>query len=629
MANLTMDLTASNKNYKDSKVFRISKQGQLVDFETAVHPSSLHVYLISGGVNNVELILNTDYEITADFISSCDNDLSSAKLLDGSFDGYFIRGIKMLRGVELGSYYTISVEYQRLYPNQLRTQYYHNEPLEITPELMYDVVRSIENLKLLTSRVTDVSDFANNTIILEPDPYKTNTNNDIVNEEHSVDVANGKYIVAPKAGGYYLDSLSVEFPSINYTLVKDKDYFVVGMDEAKTKAAVYPSPVYKYIAIVTPISGSITINYHAYGGEPTIDNYRTLHNGINNIIQFLNGSKTITEDNLGSTEILTSLYERVEDLEARVRRLQGTPAYGDITDGKACLLSLLATTTGIHWYTIASLYLCNGDNMAPSTADTFIFRLQSLYSHFQFTAAVSVDLGNNEGDRFNVNIISDNYPRGYIPFRDYSNVSTIIRPQLRVVWNESDHATGAYLQLGFELKGLTEEKIAIEDMSGHESCWKLIPSSVTAALPQDTDFTLPNGTSIWSTSLEHSKQETMLVPFRKGILIWNGSKQMNEVVGWDSLTINDSYLDPNTNIDKFTKLRVGVEESDGLQFPVDIPFHGYTHLKGHASFTYQDQPAYINAEIYREDGNITIRLNYDITAMEANPIYIKDLVIFL
>lgn len=50
--------------------------------------------------------------------------------------------------------------------------------------------------------------------------------------------------------------------------------------------------------------------------------------------------------------------------------------------------------------------------------DTFVFRLQTQLSHIQFTVAVSVDLNNKGADRLNVNVISENYPRGYVPFTD-------------------------------------------------------------------------------------------------------------------------------------------------------------------------------------------------------------------
>ena len=634
MSNLTMDLTGTLANYSESnRVFRIFKYNQLVDFETTVFTNSIHVYMISGGVTT-ELEFGTDYTVPEEFINSCDNDISSAKLMDPAFDADLCRGIKMLRGVSYGTTYTIAINYQRLYPNQLRTAYFHNEPLNITPELMLDVVTSIERLKLLSNNVADVTSVSSaSSILLELDESKTNINNYITDEEHFINVSGGRFVIQPKGGSFYYDSVKVYHPASNEVLTLGVDYFIVGMDEAKTKATSHTSPVYNFIMIVKSISDTVEISYHAYGGDPTLDNYRELLKNINNITEYLNDAKTVTEDNLGSTELMTSLFNRIEILESEMRRLQGVPSYGDITSGKCVLLKLYTPTPGLHWYTIANLYNINGVGTVPCTADTFTFRLQTNISHIQFTASVSFDMNNNENDRVNVNVINENYPRGYIPFTDYSGVANIIQPQIRVVWNESDTVTGASLQLGFELKGMVEETVSIEDLSGHESCWKLVDEITTVTVPNDSDFLLPDNSSVWSSLLSSSKKEDMLVPFNKGYLVWCGTQSLNRLIdGWQYFEVSDDLLiDHNTNIRKFTGLRLDIEEVGGYQFPIDIKFNSGTEaLKGHATFTHQNKVAYINAEVYRDNGKIVIRINYDITAgITSNELNLIDLVILL
>lgn len=634
MSNLTMDLTGTLANYSESnRVFRIFKYNQLVDFETTVFTDSIHVFMISGGVTT-ELEFGTDYVIPEEFINPCDNDMSAAKLMDPSFNADLCRGIKMLRGVSYGTTYTIAINYQRLYPNQLRTAYFHNEPLNITPELMLDVVTSIERLKLLSNNVADVTSVsAASSILLELDESKTNLNNYITEEEHLLNVAGGRFVIQPKGGSFYYDSVTVYHPASDETLTLGVDYFIVGMDEAKTKATSHTAPVYNFIMIVKPISDMVKVSYHAYGGDPTLDNYRELLKNINNITEYLNDAKTVTEDNLGSTELMTSLFNRIETLESEMRRLQGVPSYGDITAGKCVLLKLYTPTPGLHWYTIANLYNINGVGTVPCTADTFTFRLQTNISHIQFTASVSFDMNNNENDRVNVNVINENYPRGYIPFTDYSGAANIIQPQIRVVWNESDTVTGASLQLGFELKGMLEETVSIEDLSGHESCWKLVTETSTVTVPDDSDFLLPDNSSVWSSLLPSSKKEDMLVPFNKGHLAWCGTQSLNRPdEGWQYFEVSDELLiDHNTNIRKFTGLRLDIEEVGGYQFPIDIKFNSGTEaLKGHATFTHQNNIAYINAEVYRDNGKIVIRLNYDIVAgITSNELNLKDMVILL
>lgn len=633
MSNLNMDLSGSLETYKETgKVFRIFKYEQNVDFESTVFKDTLDVKVISGGITE-DLVYGTDYIIPDEFKKSCDNDISRAKFQDPSFDRELISGIQIIRGYTVD--YTICVAYQRLYPNHIRTAYFHNEPLNLTPELMLDVLQSIEQLKVLTNKVTEVTSISDSeSILLELDTSETNNNNKIADEPHLVDVVNGRFMVQPKGGSFYRDSVSVYHPDSDTKLVLNKDYFIVGMDEAKTKATSSPAPVYNFIMITKQLTGKILVSYHAFGGDPTLDNYKELLSHYNNLVNYINDAKTVTEESLGSTSVMTSLFERVETLEKEMRRLQGSPAYGDITSGKCTLMKLFSDTTGLHWYTIAKLFTTNGTNVVPCSADTFVFRLQTQLSHIQFTVAVSVDLNNKGTDRFNVNVIAENYPRGYVPFIDYGEIANIIRPQLRLVWNDQDQLSGAYLQLGFTLTNMLEETISIEDMSGHESCWKLVDEVSTVTLPQDDLFMLPDGVSTWSSKLSKSQSETMLVPFKNGHIIWAGSKSMNRPVdGWQYFDITtDLILDADTDITKFSKLRLDIEEIDGFQFPVDINFNSRSGiLKGHSSFTHQDQPAYVNAEISKlDDGTIRVRLNYDITAGTAsNELVLRDLVVFL
>lgn len=632
MANLTMDLTGADTLYQESgRVFRVFKYGQYVDFETTVFADSVKVYLISSGISEpVELSAYTDFVFPDKAV--CDNDTSSAKLVDPSFSKTLVSGIELRRGIEENNTYTISVTYQRLYPKQLTTAYYHGVPVEVTPELIFDMIQSIERLKVLASDVTDVGSlYEGDSIFLEQDESYTNDNNYIENEEHQINVSGGRFAIHPKGGSFYRDSIKITYPATGAVLQENVDYVITGMDEAKTKVTSSTVPVYNFIFFIVPISGTVYVSYHAFGGDPTLDNYRTLLKNMNNVIHYLNDVEFLTSANLGQTDVLTSVLQRIDTLEDQVRRLQGTPSYGDITSGKCILAKWFAETQGLHWYTIASLYLVDG-RTSPCTADTFVFRLQTELSHIQFTAAVAVDLYNNAGDRFNTSILIDNYPRGYVPFTDYTKVDSIIRPQIRVIWNEGDVYSGLLLQVGFELKGMLEETVSIEDISGHESCWKLVDETAEVTLPSDNLVMLPSGNATWSTALTESLQESMLVPYRNGHLIWNGDQRLNATTGWEVFEATDHKLDKSVDISRIKKLRLDIEEIQGHQFPIDVQFnaHGETR-KGHASFTHQNAPAYVNVEMYRDSSNnIVVRLNYDITAgTESNPLSLRDMVVYL
>lgn len=636
MTNLNMDLTGLNANYAmRDRVFRIFKYGQLVSLDQPIFVDSLKVYLISSGMQPYELIRDTDYEIPDNLIEMCDNDVSAAKMIDPTFNKELTSGIRMLRGVESGNQITISVSGQQLYPNQIRTAYIHNTPLDWTPELAAEIITNLEHLNAITSKVGDLSSITTGgSIYLEMDLNETNESNYIEKEEHLLNVSGGRFFIHPKGGSFYKDSVKIYHPASAEWLKEGEDFHVIGMNVAKTKVTSSSSPVCDFILVTAPIVDGVLVDYHAFGGDPTIDNYRELLIDVNNIQKYLNDSNTLTSSTLGKTEIMSAVLDRIASMEDRMRRLEGTPAYGDVTSGKCILMKLFTeqNPTGLHWYTLASLYTTNGTDMRPCTADTFMFRLQTASSHIQFTAAVSVDLNNSKGNRFNVNVIADNVPAGRIPFKDYSNIEHIIRPQLRIVWLDSPRISGAFLQLGFEIKGTMEEVVSIEDLSGHESCWKLVDEISGVTLPQDDNFILPSGDP-WSSVLENARTESMLVPLSHGTLIWAGAHALNRPYrGWDFMDIDQSLLlDNYTDISKVTKLRLALEELGGNTYAVDIPFNnGMSTHSGRAVDLYKNQPAYYNAELSKDEaGQIHLVLNWDVTAgLESTELTLREIVCF-
>lgn len=640
---LNMDLTGTDEAYRESnRVFKIVKYGQIVNFETPVFANSVVVNLVSSGVSDVRLVLNEDYTIPDEASSSCDNDLSDACIRDPSFNEPLISGIQLTRPfVEGVDSYLISVSYQRLYPLEITSIYHDNRvPLNLTPSLVREIVEKLAIHDNLLNRVTDITSLAEEkkTLLLEVDTTGRNPNNHITDEYHIVNTATKRFLIHPNGGSFYGDSLKIVHPGTGATLVRGEDYILIGMNEADTKATSSTDTVWDYIAIVSSIYDEVRIEYQAFGGEPTIDNYRSIADDLAAITAYLNNAQNVTANSLGSTPIFTSVFDRINRLEANMRRLLGTPTYGDLTNGKTILMSLASTQPGLHWYTIAALYnIETTTGMSPvSTADTFVFRLQSAQTHFQFTCNVAVDLTNRDGDVFNAQILGENYPRGYTSFVDYSSVESIIRPQLRVVWNTSDTLSGAYLQIGLDLKTSNKEILSLEDCSGQESAWKLIDEIDSLTLPSDNDFLLPDGVSTWSDLNSKSKCETMLLPFHKGHLLWCGNIDMNRPLGgWKSTILCDDLLiTEDVDITRFRKLRLNIQEDQGNQFAIDIPFNGVTEdLKGHASFTHQEQPAYVNVEIYKDinnDKKLTVDVNYQIVAGESSTkLSIKDMVIFL
>lgn len=635
MANLTMDLTASLSNYAvTNQVFKIFKYEQQIDFGTPVFADSIVVYLASGGISGVSLTLNTDYIIPDDAVTACDNDASAARLMDPNFDKTLCKGITVIKPVIEGEF-SIAISYQRLYPRQIPSAYYKGAPINFTPELLTEMVETLQTHDQQLSRVVNISTetSSKDVKLLEVDANASDVNNDITDEIHTVNTSTGRILIHPQAGSYYADSLVVKVASTGEILTRGVDYECVGLDSAAVKASAATSAIYHFILITSSTFENVSISYHAFGGQPTLENYRSLLENVTNVISYLNSSNSLTLDTLPTSPVVTSMLNRINTLEANMRRLQGTSTYGDITSGKVIAQKLFAETAGLNWFTIASLYTTHGQT-SPCTADTFIFRLQSLQSRFNFMCAVAVDLHNSEGYRLQVDTLSDNSNRGFIPFEDYENVADIIYPQLRIIWNSQDVASGCLLQIGFNLKTMNKETIVIEDMSGYESCWKLVDETDNLTLPSNSEVALPDGVSTWSTSLEESICESTLIPFKNGHLVYAQDIKLNESDGWSYTTITDLLINDEGSLDisRIRKVRCDIAETDGYEFAIDIPFNASSKkMKGHATFTHGNKPAYINAELYEnEDGSPEITLGYNVTAgAQSNQLTIKDLVVYL
>ena len=646
MANLNMDLTGTNPNCKETNILvQVFKSGQRINFGTPVHADSIHIFYASGGLANQELILDTDYTIPDEYTD--DDNCSRARLVDSSFDKRIVTGVLLNVVPPAEGVLKLSLSYQRLFPTHTTNAYIERETIAWTPELARSVVDDIQALKLRVTKLDDTGSLTNaKAVVLDIDTKCTNKDNIIKDEEQIVDVPKGKFTIQPKHGSFFYSTVRVRLKSNGAELVQGTDFIITGMDSARTKASEATDSVYQFIVITAPIVGTVLIDYHAYGGEPTIDQYRDLLGDVNNIIGYINNSNTVTESNLGGTSVITSMIERIHTLEDKMRRLDGTPSYGDITSGNATLMKIIGDggDNQLHWYTIASLYMAAPrdelSSMSPTTADTFIFRLQTKNTHFQFQLAVSVDLNNTEGEVLHVTTISDNYPRGFTPFEDYTKIDRIIRPQIRVIWNKSTRATGALLQLGFECRNILEETMCIEDMSGHESVWKLVEEIKGVTQPADDMVSLPDGKSTWSDIRPESKQEAVLIPFTKGHLAWIGNVDLNRPVAGNQhrkITGDEILLHPNTDISRIRTLRLDIAELDGYTTVQDIQFNtGTDHPTGSVSFVHNNKPAYVIAEIYKEKNgeddleNIVINLSYEVSAgLESNIISIKDMVVFV
>ena len=608
---------------------------QKIFFGTAVFADSIELSLI-GTVPTKQFVEGVDWEVRADDYDT--PTISRVKVYESTFNKRLVRSITIIHPF-VNADYLVNANYQRLYPNQIRTAIYNNETLAWTPPLAVAVLEELDKLRLQVSRAKDVSSpESDNVGILEVDIDQSNLQNKIYNEKHELNTVEGVCYIQPIYGSFYNDrTLVVRYPATNRVLVKDIDYRVVGINVAKTKITASTSSVFDFILITTEIVGVLEIDYHAFGGEASLANFKELLSQIRNMTSYMNEAQFVTETTLGHTSVINAMTHRIVSLEENMRRLlSGTPSYGDKTSGVSRLVKVTAEDSSLHWWNLATLYKVDGSDDIVN-ADRMHLRISTLYSKFMMDVYISANMNNPADNKFAVSVASESYPRGYVPFVDYSGVDNILRPQFRILWNEdSTRQSGITLQIGLELKRILTETIAIEDFSGAESCWILLEQSDEAFAPLDSVVELPaRGISgdpafVWDLNNPNSRQESTLVPFSQGHLVWAGSMCLNRPGGWQHFSI-PHFLEHEVDYRRIKKIRLELSERGSYKFPLDIPvIPGVDTITGTATASYYREPLDVMIQISRDEltGDILIDLNTNVIENGANALDLMGLVIY-
>jgi hypothetical protein len=616
-------------------VHSVYAPNQKIFFNTAIYADSLDISLI-GTVPVVKLIEGVDWEVREDDIDVPTT--SRIKVYDSTFNKRLVRSVTIIRTFP-GDTYLINTNYQRLYPNQIRTAIYNNETLEWTPPLAVAVLEEIDRLRLLVSKARDNVSLESDTVrYLEVDPGQVNPNNIITGEKHNIDTTAGIIYIQPIYGSFYNDdTLIIRHPITNQILVKDVDYRVVGINPTKTKISSSTNAVYDFILFIKEFVGEVEIQYHAFGGEASLANYKDLLQQVRNLTYFVNNAHFITETTLGHTSVVNALTERIVKLEDNMRRfLTGRPSYGDRTSGVSRLYKFTASDSELHWFTIATLYKVDGSDDIVN-ADRLHFRMSTLYSKIMADFYVSVNMNNPKDNKLDVTVLSESYPRGYIPFTDYNSIDMITRPQFRIIWNDDDvRQSGVILQVGLELKSILTESLAIEDFSGAECCWKLRDEQDEAFTPEDDNVPLPavDGAGhpyfIWNKLNPFSRQESILFPFSKGHLIWAGVVCLNRPGGWRNIRL-DHFLSADVDYRKIKRVRLELSERSSYKFPVDIELvTGLDQLTGTTSVTYYREPfdVVINITKDLETEDIIFELTTHVVEAGATPLDLMGVLIY-
>ena len=626
---VTMDPTGSNELYRiDNHQVIIFKNDQKIYLKGSVHKSTIMTTTIET-VNKI-LIPDIDWVIRPEDID--EDAMSKVLLAHPDYTDLLVKSITLIKPY-VDTRYKVALSYQRLYPVFPKIALFEQEVIDVNSDLIASMLRMIAKHDNQLNPIKDPYTIQDKLPwLLELDEHKEISHNFITNELHLVDVPGNKQYVHPLGGAFYKSTLKVVNTALDQELVEDIDYKCQGVVLYKTKISSDTYGVYTDIVFLKAFVGEVKISYHAFGGDPTLQDLKVFHENITAIMTFLKETNLVSFDTLKYAPIIQTLWSKVREQGDQMRMLlSGRPSGADVGHGGTLKKIIKANdTTKIHWWSIASLYKVDGSDEVV-VADTLKIRVKTAETKFMFDAVVTVNLDAID-KKMKVSILGDLPPTFYVPYKDHSKLNELIRPQFRCIWNENTvEGSGVLLQIGMPLRTVPQEILAIENWSGSESCWKLVPQVNTAVDPEDNVVPLPAANHIWDLQNSDSRAETLLMPFSDGHLAWAGSIQLNDTAS-NKRTPLLHFLEKEIDLRRVHEVRFDMIEDGGNKYAVAaklIPDVG--SLIGPASFNYNGKPAYINLILKRDPDTDNIVMQADTTisaGLSANRLSLSYATIF-
>lgn len=490
------DYTGVDPNYlRSNEPYTLFLSGQTIVFDVPIYTDSLVITTV--GKKPTTLVLNTDYQFNTSDIDT--TTMSRAKNADSGFSQTLARSVTIN---------TVPATPQVLMSYQ---QFYSTTPtapvssttgsIDLTPDLIIDLVRRVGVCEQQSALVLDSSGITSSyPKLLDFDIDGTNTANIITDETWTVNTFGNQKVIRPLQGSFFKDSVTIT--ANGSVLTYGTDYLVLGVNNALTKLTANTSGIFDLILITKAYAGTVSVTYHAVGGEVTTTSVQSLYDNLYGLKNFLEASSFLTSDGLQDVSLIKQMQIALSKLEDNVRILMsGTNTkYGQTTNGTAISKSIRANDTQLHWWNIATLYQVSGSTDI-AIKDRMSLHIELVGSGYMADVDVAFDMNSTAHPATITarNVVMD---PGFTLFGDISS-TTGIYPVMRIIWNKTtDNITGAILQIGLALPGLSDT-LAIEDRSGVESAWLLDTTSGsigTPLTPSDDAVLLPDQSSTWSSS---------------------------------------------------------------------------------------------------------------------------------
>lgn len=510
------DLTGSDPEFKrGDRRYMVFQSTQTIDFGEPAFASTIKVYKIVQGAP-IELHENTDWAHRSSLQAT--NAISEAKLEDSTFQANLVSGILMTGSVLTGQEFQISVEYQGFY--RYLTDYPDTSigPTP-TPGLMLAMLKDLQYLKYVKDPVVDVtSDTLATLQILDEDYTGLNENNHIFNEEHQVNVPNNRFVIRPANGSFYKHDLVLTYNGTD--LVENRDYIVRGVNHGKTRVSSHKSGVYEYIVLTTPIVGTIQVDYRAFGGEITSNDFYSLRDELIDVIQLLGSGQFITTENLPAQPIITEIENRLTIVEEAVRHYKQVSFTYEITNFSYNAIQY----SDDNWVDIASVAHGPWTEMNPIVnIGTGYFRLEVPAYDYNADFALTYNIISGKITLSDVSVHGSTYEDNGM-----SHFDTRIVPKFRIVYDSSDINHGFILQMSINGKTPGDVQVMFYDKTGSATVWDVIDSGGEKHSNAEVETTLPDGTQ-WLSGIGTSSVTNTVSVLDSRYTTWVGTVNITDI----------------------------------------------------------------------------------------------------
>ena len=489
MAYSLPDKTGTDPRYKVvNDMYNINDKNQKLIFDPSNGPifkDSLEIYKIDASVTKrnapARLQEGTDYYIQTDDI---DYTTESKIYVMNDIKKRIIKSVSFKLNCDVPV--TVSLNYQLVYcanpnsdPNSV------GGVVDLTPDTIIELFREISNLKLqYQSYLTNAALPQNMDApkLLRYDINKENDNNIITDEVYNVNTFIRHNAIFPKYGAFFKDSVVVKDSNGN-TLQLGKDYLIQMDNLGFTKLTSNKSGVCDCILIIRDCTGEVKVTYHAVGGKVVVQDISSMYSHIVNIREYLANNKFVTSEGLNQTDVIKLHAQRIEGLEEEMRKLvNGTPTYSDVTSGKVAIHPINSDVSGLRWFTLATMNTVIGGT-EPAKMGRFKCNIEIPELGYQADVIVGANIFPliPNSPTISIKVLNSVDPADDTIWSDQA--TTLNRTAPILFRGLTDPNAGAIFQIG--VTNAANARIAVEDTSGTESCWKLVLSDNTNNLPNE------------------------------------------------------------------------------------------------------------------------------------------------